>query len=68
LKPLSHDVLSQETTVRRDAFRPGVETAYVPEIDGLRALAVVSVMIYHAAPKLLPSGLTGVDVFFVISG
>jgi peptidoglycan/LPS O-acetylase OafA/YrhL len=45
-----------------------VETAYVPEIDGLRALAVVSVMIYHVVPALVPGGFTGVDVFFVISG
>jgi peptidoglycan/LPS O-acetylase OafA/YrhL len=41
---------------------------YVPGIDGLRAIAVVAVMIYHLVPKALPGGFVGVDVFFVISG
>ena len=41
---------------------------YIPGIDGLRALAVVSVMIYHLVPGALPGGFVGVDVFFVISG
>jgi len=41
---------------------------YRPEIDGLRALAVISVIIYHFNKNLLPSGYLGVDIFFVISG
>ena len=41
---------------------------YRPDIDGLRALAVVVVMIFHAFPARLPGGFVGVDVFFVISG
>lgn len=41
---------------------------YRPDIDGLRALAVVSVCVFHAFPALLPGGFVGVDVFFVISG
>ncbi|MFF5565698.1 acyltransferase family protein [Streptomyces sp. NPDC012623] len=37
-------------------------------VDGLRALAVVLVMVYHLEPGLLPGGALGVDVFFAISG
>ena len=38
------------------------------DIQGLRALAVALVVIYHLYPSLLPGGFVGVDVFFVISG
>lgn len=41
---------------------------YRPEIDGLRAFAVVAVIITHFNSDLLPSGYLGVDIFFVISG
>lgn len=41
---------------------------YRADIDGLRALAVIAVVIFHAFPRWLPGGYVGVDVFFVISG
>lgn len=43
-------------------------SAYRPSIDGIRAVAVLSVFFFHLYPALLPGGFLGVDVFFVISG
>jgi peptidoglycan/LPS O-acetylase OafA/YrhL len=41
---------------------------YHPEIDGLRAFAVISVLLFHGFPHFLPGGFVGVDIFFTISG
>ena len=44
------------------------DTAYRADIQGMRAVAVLSVVVYHVDDALLPGGFVGVDIFFVISG
>jgi peptidoglycan/LPS O-acetylase OafA/YrhL len=44
------------------------EITYRPDIDGLRAVAILTVIAYHTAPGVMPGGFIGVDIFFVISG
>ena len=53
-------IFPESSTPTKDKYRP--------EIDGLRAFAVVAVIVNHFNKDLLPSGYLGVDVFFVISG
>src|SRR5262249_35511770 len=48
--------------------RIGEGSAYRADVDGLRALAVLAVIGFHAFPRRVPGGFVGVDVFFVISG
>src|SRR5215203_2371859 len=46
----------------------GVRLPYLPGLDGLCALAVIAVLLYHARLGWIPGGFLGVEVFFVISG
>lgn len=51
-----------------DLIKNKINNKYIPEIDSLRALAILSVIIYHFKKDILPSGYLGVDIFLVISG
>lgn len=53
---------------RQERGKPGVGPAIRPEIQALRAVAVVTVVLFHYWPGLVPGGYIGVDVFFAISG
>ncbi len=55
--------LAGATERRSDSRLP-----YVPALDGLRAVAVLAVLVYHSSVRWLPGGFLGVEVFFVLSG
>jgi peptidoglycan/LPS O-acetylase OafA/YrhL len=56
-----------EEVATRPTGRPAL-VAHIPGLDGMRALAVVAVVVYHANPSWLPGGFLGVEIFFVVSG
>ena len=67
LSPLSRLLSLVAPAKAEDAGASG-RSSYLPGLDGLRALSVIAVLIYHARPEWLPGGYLGVEVFFVISG
>jgi len=58
----------QTESCAKEIARTARDHAVRRDIEGLRALAVISVLINHAFPNALPGGFVGVDIFFVISG
>jgi len=65
--PIKEPTAVADQSQASNASREG-KSKYRPEIDGLRAFAVVAVIVNHFNKDLLPSGYLGVDIFFVISG
>ena len=51
-----------------DAGRRRGELGYLPGLDGIRAIAIIGVLLYHGDVDWMPGGFLGVDVFFVLSG
>jgi peptidoglycan/LPS O-acetylase OafA/YrhL len=53
---------------KRNSKSAMINNKYIPELDGVRAIAVLLVIVFHSAPTFLPGGFVGVDIFFVLSG
>ena len=51
-----------------DVRRASPKMGYIPGLDGIRAIAVLAVLLYHSGLAAVPGGFLGVDVFFVLSG
>ncbi|WP_215522263.1 acyltransferase family protein [Varibaculum prostatecancerukia] len=62
----THIPPAHQPAVKHPPAKP--KSHYIPGLDGLRALAVISVITYHLHPSGFPGGFLGVDIFFVLSG
>ena len=61
-------MIASNIQAKTKEIKPPTKSAYRPEIDGLRAFAVIAVIVNHFNQDALPGGYLGVDIFFVISG
>jgi len=71
--PVAHAISAQKQELRARPHDVGVKSLtrgfdYRPGLDGVRAVAVVAVLVYHLGAGWLPGGFLGVDVFFALSG
>ena len=58
----------KDDVARSTVMSPARRDAYRPHLDGIRAVAVILVILFHLGYTWMPGGFIGVDVFFVLSG